>query len=169
MSFRRWWLVILAGCCTLAQAHARPPCVTSTTVSSSGLTLTPFAIPVAVPVATLGSPGLLYRVRDEASMIPARLTDRPVEPTTAARIDIPALLIERCGSCHRGAAPPGGLTLLDAQGSLLAKLPRRRIFEAVAPDDHGHVRMPPAPRASLTREELERLAAWAEPPRELEY
>ncbi len=165
-------LLLLCSACGLA---AQPPArARSYSASSSaakletGLVIVPFAVPVAVPVATVRQPSVLYSFRSYAA---GYGTGSSFQPGTQMRVDTSAdpdaanILTRRCAACHSGASSQGGLRLFDDTGGLLAKLPRRRVLESV---EAG--RMPkPADAPRLTPAEIEMLRQWAQPPRELEY
>jgi hypothetical protein len=129
----------------------------------TGLVIVPFAVPVAVPVATVRQPSVLYSYRGYA----ASASSSNIPPAEAARspADVGAILARHCAACHSGIAAQGRMQMFDEGGQLLVKLPRRWIVEAV---EAG--RMPqPAEAPRLTPAELDVLRRWSQPPRELVY
>jgi mono/diheme cytochrome c family protein len=131
----------------------------------TGLVIVPFAVPVAVPVAIVRQPSVLYSYRGYAAAYAAPASNVATAPVATVADDSTAILARRCASCHSGSAAQGQLSLFDDAGRLLAKLPRRRMLEAV---EAG--RMPqPAEAPRLSPEELDVLRRWAQPPRDLVY
>jgi mono/diheme cytochrome c family protein len=166
--------LLLSSACGLA-AQPRASTIRGTlgshyaqaTKLDTGLVIVPFAVPVAVPVATVRQPSVLYSFRSYASAYQTspQMTAPAATPAMAKPADAASVLARRCASCHSGAAAQGRLALFDDTGALLSKLPRRRIVEAV---ESG--RMPqPASAVRLTNAEIELLRVWAQPPAELEY
>jgi mono/diheme cytochrome c family protein len=83
----------------------------------------------------------------------------------SSQLDAAAVLARHCASCHRGSAAQGNLSLFDAGGALIARLPRQAILDAV---EQGRMPQPPT-AARLTAEELDLLRGWAKPPTDLVY
>ncbi len=101
-------------------AQADEPCHA---VAASAVTVAPFAIPVAVPVAVVQQPTLFYgygRYAPAATpappITPAAMTPVAEEPT----VSIAALLTKHCAECHQGPTARGGLQLFAADGVPLA-------------------------------------------------
>jgi mono/diheme cytochrome c family protein len=149
--------------------------------SNNGLVIVPFAVPVAVPVATVQQPSVLYSFRryaDESltASTPVTLPQGEREersaasslstaPASSSQLDAAAVLSRHCASCHRGSASQGSLMLFDTAGTLLNRLPRQAVLEAVEQN-----RMPqPATATRLTAQEIDLLRAWAKPPKDLLY
>lgn len=160
-------LILMAAGLTPASAAQRSMYVSrGTTRLSSGLVVVPFAVPVAVPVATVQKPSVLYGYRGYAAghaagSFPTTTTPRIDEPPS----DAAAVLARHCRSCHQNAAAEGQMQLFDESGQLLSRLPRRRVLEAVQAG-----RMPkPLTAPRLTAAEIELIRRWAEPPRDLVY
>ena len=147
--------VVLAVC---VNAHAGQCLVavpaTVQTVAGA-VTITPFAVPVAVPVTTIqpGSVGYSYTAAasayrvvpewrtpedDLADRIAARLAERiGTLGTLAARPAAATLTTKHCAACHTGEGAKGGFRVdqpLDDAARLAA-------IEAVLHDDEAH-RMP---------------------------
>ena len=155
------------------QAHASEPCAT---VAAQAVTVAPFAIPVAVPVAVVQQPTLFYgygRYVPATTVDPAANAARPTNTAPAVAdaptVSIGALLKKHCAECHQGATARGGLQLFAADGSPLALLPRQALAEACAPADGAAPTMPPPGRAPLTPEEQALVRRWAVPPKTLRY
>jgi len=173
------------------QSHgaARQPAVVAQAVNANALVIVPFAVPVAVPVATLQQPAVLYSYRQHAGPSvanavthaqPAATTDReviaasgPSQDAASTAIFAPNTAVEimaaRCAACHTGDTPQGHLQIFDATGRILPRLPRRAILELASPDEAGQIRMPPGERTKLTAAERAALAEWARPPSDLAY
>jgi hypothetical protein len=135
----------------------------------TGLVIVPFAVPVAVPVATVRQPSVLYGYRGYAAPYGAA-DGRESASASPSRVPAPGeeeaagLLTRRCASCHSGPQPQGRLQMFDAAG-LLARLPRRQILESV---ESGRMPLPlESPR--LSPAEIDVLRQWSQPPRELVY
>ena len=157
---RAFSLAILATL-VIETAHAGEPC---RAVAASTVTVAPFAIPVAVPVAVVQQPTLFYGYGRYA---PAALTAPPIaeEPT----VSIAALLKKHCAECHQGPTARGGLQFFAADGVPLALLPRQALAEACAPIDGAAPTMPPPGRTPLTPDEQAQVRRWAVPPKTLKW
>jgi len=143
------------------------------------VTIVPFAVPVAVPVATIASPTLFYSYQQQARSYTS--TTSPSPPTSANQepsltdpnprpstsLDPQTILTRHCAECHRAAAAQGGLTLFSADGQLAPKLPRHLVLNAIVPDESNQVAMPPASRPRLSVEESRALRKWATLPRDV--
>lgn len=142
-------------------------------LTAGELTIVPFAIPVAVPVAVVQQPTLFYGVARSAP--PATLPQPASAPaatlvdTTTLRGQVDALLVKRCAECHRADRADGDLALFDADGKPLEKLPRQLIVDATAPRPDGAAVMPPGSREKLTMREWEMLNQWARMPKSFVY
>jgi mono/diheme cytochrome c family protein len=173
------FLLLPAACGLAAQPRAVTSHSKTDTISrgaaklDTGLVIVPFAIPVAVPVATVRQPSVLYSFRSYAAAYDYGSNQLRTEysvPSTpvsarSGTSEAALILARRCAACHSGPSAHGGLRLFGDDGDLLARLPRRRVLEAV---EVGRMPMP-AEAARLTRDEIEVLRQWAQPPRELEY
>jgi hypothetical protein len=147
--------------------------------SSSGLTIVPFAIPVAVPVAIVQQPTLFYGVSRFAPL-PTTVETPPPSPSdvvatsTSAvaeplRDQVAAILKRKCAECHQGPTSRGELSLFDEAGQLELKLPRHRIVEATESHAELAPAMPPAGREPLSAGEWQRLKEWARLPKSFAY
>ena len=148
-----------------SQARAGEPCHT---VAAPAVTVAPFAIPVAVPVAVVQQPTLFYGYGRYA---PAATPAATVTPAVVAdpSISIAALLKKHCAECHQGPTARGGLQLFAADGVPLALLPRQALADACAPADGSAPTMPPPGRTPLTPQEQSQVRQWAVPPKTLRY
>ena len=149
-----------------SQTFATEPC---NAVAAPAVTVAPFAIPVAVPVAVVQQPTLFYGYGRYA---PAAMpTTPPVTPAVAddPAVSIAALLTKHCAECHQGSTARGGLQLFAADGVPLAILPRQTLAEACAPTDGAAPTMPPAGRKPLTPDEQTQIRKWAVPPKTLKW
>lgn len=153
------------------------PVLTKQVELDSGLVIVPFAVPVAVPVATVSEPTLLYGYsrygtdpeaeNDSVVGEPADVTDKPAGQNDAVIEAAVAILRRNCARCHSPPDPKGSLAMFDESDRLLERLPRRAIVEEVSAGKmplgtDGH----PAP---LSANEIDVLRQWARPPRELRY
>lgn len=147
----RMRVVILAIAAFVARSAGAETCRvaprnTSAVVAQNGLTIAPFAIPVAVPVATISQPAVFYGYSQYRSAAPAAA--RPVEspPPNAS-----AILQQRCAACHAGPNAKAGFSLtMPAQ-----ELPRDRrlgILDRVTSSDLQ--RRMPLGEPPLTQDEL---------------
>ncbi len=164
-------LLIAVVLVSASQTFATEPCHS---VAVPAVTVAPFAIPVAVPVAVVQQPTLFYGYGRYAP--PAPSTTPTVAPTIAdeSTAAITALLRKHCAECHQGPTARGGLQLFAAAGEPLTPLPRQALAEACAPSDglltNGAApTMPPAGRTPLTPEEQALVRRWAVPPKTLRY
>jgi mono/diheme cytochrome c family protein len=176
------WVVAAQGASPALRSRAKSHVAARSSDArlDTGLAIVPFAVPVAVPVATVRQPSVLYSFRsyvaayDTASNqhLSTQHSVLSTQPAAGGSTSVGAavpdainILTRRCAACHSGASAQGSLRLFGDAGGLLARLPRRRILEAV---EAG--RMPkPAEAPRLTPTEIEVLRQWAQPPRELEY
>lgn len=170
--------VAVVICAAAAMAPAGGPCRAPAVVVrqrvevvSSGLTIVPFAVPVAVPVATYSAPSVLYaygaampRAEGTAWAPNAALSAEPVASSAEPiQLTPESVLRQACIKCHQGAAAKAGLTLFDDAGQLRPKLPRHVMWEMVAEG-----KMPP--RGAVLSEGAKRLLQeWARLPRDFEY
>lgn len=150
-----WLLAVLvpaAACGGDCRPVVRGPGV----VVRPAFAVTPFAVPVAVPVATFVSPPVLYSfqgysmARQAAAVPRATVKEAPPNGESAERAGEPAGIIQqKCGHCHGGEAPKAGLDLTD-----LAALDVTRRLEAVrrVVSDDAALRMPKG--AALTPAEI---------------
>lgn len=157
----------LAAACLTALGATGPPCGQRTAtrrvvVARSDAVAAPFAVPVAVPVATVRVPSVLYAYGSAAAPI-ARSTG-----PSAALVDSPQpaerVLRARCSACHQGAAARGGLMIFDDQGVLRARLPRHLMWSMIAKG-----KMPPEGAAELEQADRSAIEEWARVPLDLEW
>jgi len=129
-------------------------------VMAGSSVIVPFAVPVAVPVARVLVPNVWYgyRVTMPERVPEGEVLRQDVEGLTAERV-----LEGHCSTCHGGWEAKGGLSIFDEAGGVRAKLPRRKMLEAV---EAGTM---PRGGERLSEEEVELLREWAKPPRELEW
>ena len=150
-----------------------------TITASSGLTIVPFAVPVAVPVALVQQPTLFYGVSRFAPL-PTRVETPPPSPSDVVttsppavaeplREQVAAILKRKCAECHQGPTSRGELSLFDETGRLELKLPRHRIVEATESRTDLAPAMPPAGREPLSAGEWQRLKEWARLPKSFVY
>ena len=159
---------------SVSQTFATEPCHG---VVGPAVTVAPFAIPIAVPVAVVQRPTLFYgHGRYTPAAPPAPSTTPTVAPTVAdeSTVAIAALLRKHCAECHQGPTARGGLQIFAAAGAPLALLPRQALAEACAPSDGpltggAAPTMPPAGRMPLTPAEQALVRRWAVPPKTLRY
>jgi hypothetical protein len=114
----------------------------------SGLTIAPFAIPVAVPVATISQPAVFYGYAQYRTAPSTAM--QPIEPPRPAR-SAPTMIEQRCAGCHSGPNPKGGVSL----GAAISELPREQrlsILERVTSSDPQ--RRMPLGEPPLTPDEL---------------
>jgi len=156
-----------------------------------GLVVVPFAVPVAVPVATFTRPSVLYVDRghnvdidggafrlhvpltlplqdSNCSPAPAGPTARDAQPeTTAGQASSGTLAVgvlrTRCAACHSGAAAKGDLPIFRDDGAIVDKLPRHVMLEAI---EQGTM---PKEGEELSAAEIEAIRQWAKLPREIVY
>ncbi|MBI2826378.1 MAG: hypothetical protein HYX69_17005 [Planctomycetia bacterium] len=165
-------------------------------VADNRVTVAPFAVPVAVPVATVTQPTVFYRYGEyvpPAVAVPAFAetsaagsgtspTPSPDEHAAAGRPTVPAgaavvtsddaaihILARHCAKCHSGPLAKGGKQFFDAEGRLFARLPRHVIVEMAEPNEAGRERMPPGELPKLSDDELKALRQWAKLPRDAVY
>ncbi len=146
-------------------AGAGAPCVVRH-VAAPTLTIVPFAVPVAVPVATVSYPSVLYGVRESVTYPPATSHFEPASLPSASQQDAVTILTRHCAVCHGVLNPQGEQTFFQADGRLLDKLPRHLMLDAVSGNAPS---MPPAGRAKLSPAEIQVIRAWATLPRNLTY
>jgi mono/diheme cytochrome c family protein len=124
-------------------------------VNQQGLAVVPFAIPVAVPVATVNPGGVYYGYQHQAQQFAPRSLPRSPMPmqqaeTVPSRDTSPesaqptatttgSLVRQHCAKCHTGEAAKGGLRL-DAWTSLGSDQ-RLKMIRRVLSDDEA-TRMP---------------------------
>jgi hypothetical protein len=143
---------------TIAAPAAAQTCVTAqrtsatiTVASSGGLTIAPFAIPVAVPVATISQPAVFYsysQYRVAPNVTSAGQLTPPAASLTAA-----AVLEQRCAACHNGVGAQGTFTIAAAEE--LSRERRVDVLDRVTSNDPRR-RMPPDGQP-LTPDELRAL------------
>lgn len=139
------------------QAHASEPCAT---VAAQAVTVAPFAIPVAVPVAVVQQPTLFYgygRYVPATTVDPAANAARPTNTAPAVAdaptVSIGALLKKHCAECHQGATARGGLQLFAADGSPPMV---RRLRYCPGKRSRKRARRPTAPRRRCRRRVVRR-------------
>ncbi|MBX7164826.1 MAG: hypothetical protein K1X74_00635 [Pirellulales bacterium] len=121
-----------AGDCGAGLRHAQ------VAVASSGLVVVPFAVPVAVPVATIQAPAVLYSWRGAAST--SVMSDAAGESAAVQEaLGGEGLVRQRCARCHEGEAAKGDLVLTDL-GALSAEQRLEAVRRVVS--DDPQVRMP---------------------------
>lgn len=152
-------LALAADCCR-AEAPCRPRVVVrqKVVVAAQEAVVVPFAVPVAVPVATVRAPSVLYAYGS------AGVTAMPTAMAPTTENPAEAALRASCIQCHRGAAAKGGLAIFDDEGRLRAKLPRHVLWGMIAQG-----KMPPEGAPALGEDARRALEAWARVPRELEW
>lgn len=133
------WNVSLAEAGPICTSVQRAAVVQKSIVVGSGFTVVPFAVPVAVPVATVQSPTVLYsydgyRAANKAALLPHE--EPPVEAKPQASS---TLLEQKCAECHGGAAPKARLDLSNPVG--LSPQQRLAAVARVVSDD-AELRMP---------------------------
>ncbi len=138
-------------------------------VQSSSLTVVPFAIPVAVPVATVANPAVLYSYQQQAGVNVSSSSATTIKPAAPVSTDPVAILQRHCVECHRGDGAQGHLSLFGNDGKLLEKLPRHVIADQVIPDEQGQSAMPPVGRPRLTTDEVRSLRRWATQARDVVF
>ena len=133
----------------------------------SGLVVVPFAVPVAVPVATISRPTLFYSYRqfatpaiqqDQTEVWPGGTRHRPAN-------DAVRTLSRRCAACHSGPDAKGELEMFDLDGRIIDKLPRQLMLEMIRA---GKMPIGKQPQL-LSEEEIRQIETWATPPRDLRY
>jgi len=121
-------------------------------VVGSGFTVVPFAVPVAVPVATVQSPTVLYSYdghRAANQVTPTQHEELPAEANPQASS---TLLEQKCAQCHGGAAPKAGLDLSNP----VSLSPQQRLAAvARVVSDDAELRMPKG--STLSPSEIGRL------------
>jgi len=103
--------------------------------------VTPFAVPVAVPVATVTVPGVLYRYTAVEPRVPrvGNLQKTQGEQLEAATPE--GIITQRCAACHRDSHPSGGLSLSGVSLGGLSRDVRVEIVRRITTRDE-HLRMP---------------------------
>ena len=132
-------------------------------VVQSNVRFVPFAIPVAVPVAVVNAPSVVYGYSGYSAAYQSRPTVEPQRVEPQPSLTAAEVVTNRCVKCHSGDEPKAGFDLsfdpeaLDGQGANLIELDRdtryrmlRRIME---PDKRN--RMPKG--GELSREEFDAL------------
>jgi hypothetical protein len=103
------------------------------------LTIVPFAIPVAVPVATISQPAVFYGYSQY------RLAAKPPGPLPSSErppaLTAASVLRQRCAACHAGPNPKGRFSVEATTGDL-ASDERLEIVDRVTSSDPQR-RMPP--------------------------
>lgn len=133
------WNANLAEAGPICTSGQRSSVVQKNLIVGSGFTVVPFAVPVAVPVATVQSPTVLYsydghRPPHQTTQVP--LEEPPVEANSPSRA---TLLEQRCATCHGGDAPKAGIDLSHPAG--LSPAQRLSAVARVVSDD-ADLRMP---------------------------
>lgn len=108
----------------------------SDVVFDTGLVVTPFAVPVAVPVAVISRPAVFYAYSQYAGSPPC---EPPKPAPTVAAAQPPSIIARACLACHGDDRPQAGLSL----ASLSSLSPEQRL-EAIARvvSDDPRQRMP---------------------------
>lgn len=133
-----------AGCGTQVAVRRTAPAVV---VQKPAFAVVPFAVPVAVPVATIAQPAVFYGYRQYAagSDQPSAVSSRKLTADGFSADRPPAesisTIARSCVACHGGTAPKAGLDLTD-----LTRLTPQQRLQAVARvvSDDPSVRMPPS-------------------------
>lgn len=180
--------VLLTGCATPAQAiiPQEVGCHVRSQFIQADVLVTPFAVPVGVPVAPYagvwyGASAVQPAPQAQAAQptVPSdvaalfeeflrwragRLEPKAQSPVAAeTQADVGAILKAKCAACHSGADPQGGLRMWDDAGALL-KLPRHTIDARISTADEK-TRMPKG-KPPLAPEEAKAIHDWAKLPRE---
>ena len=155
----------------VAVAPAVVPVLSSKVRLDSGLVIVPFAVPVAVPVATVAEPALFYSYGSNADWDVRQSTEEASQRATSDVHDNPAMsppvtiLRRHCAACHSGPDAKGHLAMFDESGRLAEKLPRHVMLEQI---ELGT--MPrPAAASRLDEAEVEAIRRWSTPPRDLRW
>lgn len=127
-------------------------------VVQSGLEIVPFAIPVAVPVATVQTPQVFYGYGGgygggaHASPFSAggQCTDAPGGRDAAPPAVLDGQAVSKCAGCHSGDNPASGF---DITGPLTDAQYREVTRRSMLPQDHPD-HMPPASKPQLKPEEV---------------
>ncbi|MEZ6069384.1 MAG: hypothetical protein R3C10_03725 [Pirellulales bacterium] len=156
--------------------HSRQAVATN---DAAEFAVVPFAVPVAVPVATITQPTYFYAYGAYAASAdqivaatsressPDANTQRPAAADGGNDLDRRAVevIARRCVKCHSGDEARGELMIADDSGQVAQRLPRHRILGAV---EAG--KMPPQHEATpLSSDEIEAIRHWARLPRDLAY
>lgn len=153
-------MTMLLPCLWVAEAHGGV-CLTRSRASSvfvvqSNIRFVPFAIPVAVPVAIINVPSVVYGYSGYSAAY--RQQVQPViEPQKAeAKVSYTAaeIVTNRCTKCHSGDEPKGGFNLHDANLAELDRDTRFKMLLRIMEPDKGK-RMPKD--GELSREEFDAL------------
>ena len=121
-------------------------------IASTGLTIAPFAIPVAVPVATISQPAVFYGY-SQYRAAPAAMSAEPLAPPRAEPLTASTVLEQRCAACHSDVGGKGGFSIAAADE--LSRERRVEVLERVTSSDPRR-RMPPD-RPPLPADELRTL------------
>ena len=119
---------------------------------SSGFAVTPFAVPVAVPVATVTVPGLLYRYAGSKPLAPPATQQQSTEEIELLQPS--EIIAQRCTACHRDGHADGGLVLDGAEVDELDRAVRVEIVRRITSQDDD-LRMPR--RGTLSSNDMETL------------
>ncbi len=151
--------VLLLSCDGLSKA--RPICNTAATrqivvqksvIVRNGFAVVPFAVPVAVPVATVNPPTVLYSFDALRGYQQQPRAKAPESKTEHATLKTTVLVIQKCAKCHGGEAPKAGLDL--SQATTLTTKQRLAAVARVVSDDPDE-RMPKG--AALSPAEIGRV------------
>ncbi len=122
-------------CRTIESAVA----VQKNVVVGAGFTVVPFAVPVAVPVATVQPPTVLYSYTAPHTSYPTQQDETERSLPDAEALEATTLINQKCAQCHGGEAPKAGLDLSDP--STLNPEQRLKAIARVVSDD-ADLRMP---------------------------
>lgn len=165
-------VLLVSTACLIASAHAagcKQPARTrfarseSVVITAGSFVVVPFAVPVAVPVATIAQPTVLYgysaaaggsaRVSGDAGNSRA---DDAIAPDDIAEMDhklaADAIVARRCASCHGAADAKGGLVLESISLDELERPQRIELLRRITSTDPS-LRMPK--EAPLTQSEVD--------------
>lgn len=173
----RWLGIVVLASAMMMFSCSAAVATEPVAVSTSGLTIVPFAVPVAVPVAVVQRPTVFYGVANYATPVAiapaatAASVATSVPPTSdeQLRSQVAPILERRCAECHRGSQAQGDLLLFDADSRLLEKLPRHLVVEQTTSADGKRPAMPPGERERLTADEQSLLRRWGKLPKRLSY
>lgn len=143
-------MVVLIGAAVPCEAGS---CRTrAQAVAVQALAVVPFAVPVGMPVAPLGTVSYSYASAGTAAPVapqaagcpcgchagepaagpaaPQPVGPEPIEPAASESPGL-AILRERCAKCHTGETAKGGTILFGAAGEWFVGAPGRDVFAAI--------------------------------------
>ena len=112
-------VVALLLACVASTVNAGPICrgeqravvARQNVVLQNGLVVVPFAVPVAVPVATVNVPTVLYSFDGNPDYQARPHVMQAVPNPDIAAMESPSLVRRKCAKCHGGPSPKAGLDL----------------------------------------------------------